>query len=281
MKIPLLDLSSKELKKVDLPNQFTEIVREDLIKKAVLAINANTRQPYGSKVDAGKRASAELSRRRKDYRGSYGHGISRVPRKILSRRGTQMNWVGAFAPGTVKGRRAHPPKANKVWTKKVNLKERRFAIRSALSACFQKELVEKRGHRVPKLYPFIVENKFESLNKTKDVLNTLNNFGLNEELLRVAEKKIRAGRGKARGRKYKIKVGPVIVVSDKCNLLKAGRNIPGVSVVLVHKLNAKILAPNTTIGRLCLFTENAVNKVIENELFLTKTKIKSNDGGKK
>ncbi|MFP4402895.1 MAG: 50S ribosomal protein L4 [Candidatus Woesearchaeota archaeon] len=279
MKIPLIDLSNKELKKIDLPNQFNEMVREDLIKKAVLAINANKRQPYGAKPDAGKRASAELSRRRKKYRGSYGQGISRVPRKILSRRGTQMNWVGAFAPGTVKGRRAHPPKSIKIWTKKINLKERRLAIRSALSACIQKKLVENRGHIVPENYPFVIENKFEKLNKTKEVLETLKNVGLTSELSRIAVKKIRAGKGKMRGRKYKVKKGPLLVVSKDCPLIKSARNIMGVEVILVNKLNAKALAPNTTIGRLCVFTEDSIKKLSEDNLFTNIKMKKSQKAG--
>ena len=84
-----------------------------LIKRAVLTLQNNKRQRYGANPEAGKKVSAALSKRRRKYRGSYGHGISRVPRKILSRRGTSMNWQGAFAPGTVGGRRAHPPKAEK------------------------------------------------------------------------------------------------------------------------------------------------------------------------
>ena len=48
------------------------------------------------------------------------------------RRGTQFMWVGALAPGTVGGRKAHPPKASKIWNLKINKKERAKAIRSAL-----------------------------------------------------------------------------------------------------------------------------------------------------
>ena len=49
-----------------------------------------------------------------------------------------MNWVGAFAPGTVGGRRAHPPKSEKIWSKKINKKENAKAIRSAISATLLK-----------------------------------------------------------------------------------------------------------------------------------------------
>ncbi len=125
MKLNIISTSKEKKKEIDLPSQFNEEVRPDVISRAVLAIQSNKRQPYGASPEAGKRASAEISRRRHDYRGSYGHGISRVPRKILTRRGTRMYWVGAFAPGTVGGRRAHPPKVEKNYSQKINKKERR------------------------------------------------------------------------------------------------------------------------------------------------------------
>ena len=99
MKVVKFTVESVQQGDVELPKQFDEEFRPDLIKRAVLVVQRNKRQVYGAKKDAGKRASAELSRRRRKYRGSYGAGISRVPRKILSRRGTRFYWVGAFAPG--------------------------------------------------------------------------------------------------------------------------------------------------------------------------------------
>ena len=83
MKIPVYDAKKNEVAKKDLPRQFSEPIRSDLIYKAVLTVQANKRQPYGSFVDAGMNVSAKLSRRRRDYKGSYGHGIARSPRKIM------------------------------------------------------------------------------------------------------------------------------------------------------------------------------------------------------
>lgn len=267
MKIPVLDTQNKEVGKAELPSQFNEQIRKDLIKKAVETIKANTRQSYGASPRAGLRQSAELSRRRHKYRGAYGHGISRVPRKILSRRGQQMYWVGAVAPGTVSGRRAHPPKAEKSWAKKMNTKERRMAIRSAMSATVDRKTVELRGHKVPENYPFVADASLENVQKTKDVIEAFRNLGFKEELERISVKKIRPGKGKLRGRKYKRKVGPLLVVSEKCGLQKAARNIPGVNVVLVNKLNAKELAPNANIGRCCIFTQKALDRLSKENLF--------------
>ncbi|MFC1754288.1 50S ribosomal protein L4, partial [Thermoproteota archaeon] len=187
MKLDVLSISKTTVGKKDLPSQFSELVRPDLIKRAVETVQANTRQPYGSKKGAGMRASAELSRRRRKYRGSYGKGISRVQRKIMTRRGTQMYMVGAVVPGTVGGRKAHPPKSEKILSKKINKNERRKAIRSAISATVIKSLVEQRGHLVPKEYPFIVEGKIENLVKTKSVIVALTKLGLEKELGRVSE----------------------------------------------------------------------------------------------
>jgi len=237
-------------------------------KRAVLTYQSNRRQRYGAGKEAGKRASATLSKRRRAYRGSYGLGISRVPRKILSRRGTRMNWVGAFIPGTVGGRRAHPPKAEKKWSKKINKKERRKAIRSAISATVSKDIVKNRGHIVPENYPFIIESKIESLDKTKKVIEILELLGLKEELRRTTKKKIRSGKGKIRGRKYIKKIGPLIVVSKEDKLTKASKNIQGVDVIVVKNLNVEALAPGASPGRLTLWTDAAINRLEKENLFL-------------
>ena len=179
MKAKIVDTNKSEKGSKDLPSQFSEPVRADLIQRAVLSIQSKARQAYGSDPDAGKKYSSEISRRRNDYRASYGKGISRVPRKILTRNGAQMNWVGATMPGTVGGRRAHPPKASKIWEEKINTKENRKAIRSAIASTMDANLATERGHIVPKEFPFILDSKVETLAKTKDVekaLEELDNF---------------------------------------------------------------------------------------------------------
>jgi len=267
MKLDIIDLTNAKVGEIILPSQFEEEFRPDLIKRAVLAIQSRRRQSYAASKLAGKRASAKLSRRRRDYRGAYGFGISRVPRKIMTRRGTRMNWVGAFAPGTVGGRRAHPPKSEKVWDKKINKKERLKAIRSAIAATFMREVVAKRGHLLPDNYPFILDDKFESIYKTKDVIKTLKALDFEKELGRVKEKNIRAGKGKARGRKYKKKKGPLIIVSKMNEFGKSAGNISGVDIVDVKSLNAELLAPGAKPGRLSIWTASAINILEKEGLF--------------
>lgn len=268
MKVSILSQSKEKKKDIELPSQFNECVRPDLIARAVLAIQSNKRNRYGASPEAGKRASAEISRRRHNYRGSYGHGISRVPRKILSRRGTRFNWVGAFAPGTVGGRRAHAPKAEKSFSQKINKREGKKAIRSAIAATIVKDIVKERGHKVPDDYPFVLESNIEEISKTKDIKNMLEKLGLKEELVRSSVKKVRAGKGKGRGRKYKKRVGPLFVVSKECKLSKSANNIPGIDIVEVKDINAELLAPGTAPGRLTLWSEAAVEKLGKEKLFM-------------
>jgi len=185
----------------------------------------------------------------------------------MSRRGTRFNWVAAFAPGTVGGRRAHPPKATKEWNRKINKKENRKAIRSALAATVNKDIVTDRGHKIPEAYPFVLDSGIEGLEKTVAVIKTLTQLGFKAELERTSVKTIRAGKGKSRGRKYKKKVGPLIVISDKCKLVKAAKNISGCDIITVNALNAELLAPGGEPGRATLFTDKALEKMEKEKLF--------------
>ena len=280
MKLKILNKSGTMLGETDLPIQFLEPVREDLIKKAVLAIQNNKRQVYGGYEQAGKRPSVRISKKRRDYRGSYGRGISRVPRKVLSRRGTQFFWVGAFAPGTVGGRRAHPPKAKKVWKWKINTKEKRKAICSAMNAVMSKETVTQRGHLVPQKYPFIVAEDFEKINKTKELIDSLVKLGFKDELGRADKRKIRAGKGKTRGRKRVVKKSLLLVVSDTNHVRRAANNLPGIDVVNIKRLNTEVLAPGGHAGRATLFSTKAF-EVLKTGLFMKDYKGESKKKEKK
>jgi large subunit ribosomal protein L4e len=268
MKLKIMTQENGEAGHIDLPVQFSEEIRADLISRSVLAIQAAGRQPYGGYGDAGMRHSSKLSRRRRDYRGSYGMGISRVPRKIHSRSGRRMNWVGALSPGTVGGRRAHPPKPQAEWEQKVNITENRKAIRSALAATMHKDIVSKRGHLLPPTFPFLIDNAFENITKTSELEAALVKLGFTQELERAGVTRIRAGRGKIRGRRYKTPTSILFVVSnDAAKLVKAASNLPGCDVVSIHRVNAELLAPGTHLGRLTLYTKAAVERLASEGLF--------------
>ncbi len=272
MKIKIVDLNKSEKGSKELPVQFSEAIRDDLVQRAVLSLQAEQRQAYGTKHMAGMRHAVDVSRRRRDYRTSYGHGISRVPRKTLNRSGIRFSWVGAQAPGTVGGRTADPPKAEKDWTQKINEQENRKAIRSAMAATMMSTMVSMRGHRIPKEFPFILDNKVETLAKTSDVEKMLEKLGFEAELARTSERKVRAGKGKNRGRKYQNKKGPLFVVSHACALEKAARNIPGIEVVEVKNINAELLAPGCQMGRLTLWSEGAIDTLADKKLFTAEYK---------
>lgn len=266
MKVALIGLDGKKGKDVSLPQQFSEEFRPDLIKKAVLVQQSHNRQPYGTSPEAGLRQSAFITKRRKHYKTTYGRGQSRTPRKVLSRRGMNFYYMGAVAPNTVGGRVSHPPKAEKIWALKMNIQERRKAIRSAIAATMNTLLVKKRGHTAES---FVVEQKVEDLKKAKDVQDFLLKAGLEKEMERIAVKQIRAGKGKNRGRPYRKKKGPLFVVSKKCALLQAARNLQGVDICLVKDLNAEILAPGTDAGRLTVWSDKALEIMDKEKLFYT------------
>lgn len=268
-KVDVFSISGEKLSQIDLPQQFSEPVREDLIRRAVLAIHSHNRQPYGADPLAGTRQGYAVPKRRKSFKTTYGKGLSRVARKHLWHKGSQFGWVGAFATNTVKGRKAFPPKVEKIVAEKINKKERRKAIRSAIAATAHREIVAKRNHQIHdvKELPMVVEESFEIQMKTKDIRAILEKFGLKKELERVGEKKVRPGKGKMRGRRFKIKKGPLIVVSKNCDAIRASKNILGLDAVEVKKLNAEMLAPGAQAGRLVIWTKPALEMLAKERLF--------------
>ncbi|MBS3135328.1 50S ribosomal protein L4 [Candidatus Woesearchaeota archaeon] len=267
MKLNVIGPNREKKGEIELPGQFSQPLRDDLIRRAVEAESSEKRQPYGASPDAGTRHSAYVSKRRRDYKTTYGIGQSRTPRKVMSRSGARMNWVGAFAPQTVGGRRSHPPKAEKIWSMKINKKEKDMAIRSAIAATINKDIVEQRGHIVPEGYPFIIDKSSESLKRTKEVIAFLESIGLGNEIERGSIKKVRPGKGKTRGRKYKRKKSTLIVTGENCPLLKASRNVPGIDALRVSDLTATVLAPGAAPGRLTLWTSSSIEKLAKEGLY--------------
>ncbi|MBI2971977.1 MAG: 50S ribosomal protein L4 [Candidatus Aenigmarchaeota archaeon] len=248
------DLNGKAVEQMELPGVFSTPYRPDVIQRAVLSAQSSRRQPYGSDPLAGKKTSAHYHGRRKYRFTMMNREMARIAR-VHGKVG-YMAFRARFVPQAVKGRRAHPPKAAKVWEERINAKEKRLALISALAAGAQQELVTKRGHKVGTEVPIIFVDNFENLARTKDVKALLEKL-LPAELTRSAEKKVRAGRGKMRGRRYKTKKGPLIIVSRQCDLVKAARNIPGIDVATPSTLGTELLAPGTHAGRFLILTKAA------------------------
>lgn len=253
-KAKVLDLSGNFIKEITLPPVFTEEYRPDLIKRAVLAMQSNRLQPKGTDPLAGRRTSAEG--------WGTGRGVSRVPRITGGRR-------AARVPQAVGGRRVYPPKTEKVLTKKINKKERRKAIKSAIAATIDPERVRNRGHRFSDEVelPIVIEDSFASLEKTSEVKAFLKTIGVWDDVLRAREREVRAGKGKMRGRRYNSKKSILIVISREEELTEAKKitqsavNLPGVDVSYAEELNAELLAPGTHPGRLTIWTESSITKL--------------------
>lgn len=247
--VHVYSLDGDVLKNVELPPVFESEVRPDLIRRAVTSAQANRRQPYAPSLTAGMRHSVRWS--------GKGQGVSRVPRI----RGTM---IGAQAPGTVGGRRAHPPRIQAVWAKKINDQERRLARNAALAAVRDPSLVSSRGHRFDEdlSLPVIVEDGIEAVDTdraTREGLRILNRLGVIADVDRAKEgRHIRAGRGKMRGRRYRQPRSLLIVVKEADKVRRLFGNLPGVEVVSPAALNAELLAPGGDPGRLTVFSEGAL-----------------------
>ncbi len=260
MKAPVYDVNGAKKGEVTLGKAFTRPMRADIIKKAVLAEQAGARQAYGTDPLAGQRTSA-LYKGRRGIRGSMMNREMSRMKRITN--GGFLRWRARAIPGVTKGRKAHPPKAEKNWSVKINKKERLLALLSAISGTTDRKLVEGRGHAVEdaKHIPLIMDDKFQEVKKNKDVVKLLEALGLGKELKRCAETKTRAGIGKLRGRKKIKRKGPLIVVSEDRGISKAANNIQGVEIVSAKDINVEMLAPGTVPGRLAIWTKSAAEAV--------------------
>jgi large subunit ribosomal protein L4e len=267
MKTQLLDNQGKKIKEIELPSFFSERIREDLVSKILEA--RKKKQPYEPSPVAGKQHAArgKVVHRRHVWRSGYGRGGSRVPRKIMSRRGTQFNWEAAEIPGVRGGMRAHPPKILSMFElPKINKKEMKIAFFSALSSTADINELKKRYNRldnekIEHHLPLIVSEL--NFNKTKELISSLKKI-LGEKLFEISlqKKSIRSGRGKFRGRKYKKSAGLLIVIGNNEKLDLAGFDVKKASKVSVTDL------ANGGLGRLTLYTEKAIKDLearIQNE----------------
>ncbi|RLF12124.1 MAG: 50S ribosomal protein L4 [Thermoprotei archaeon] len=249
------DLEGKPAKKLTLPKVFQTSIRPDLIQRAFLASFTARLQPQGRDVEAGMRTTAES--------WGVGYGVARVPRV----KGTSR---AALAPMTVGGRRAHPPRVEKVLVERINVKEKRLAIASAIAATANKELVKARGHRFDDSlsFPLIVVDDVEAISTAIEAKKFLVRLGLWSDVERAKNGiKIKAGRGKMRGRKYREPKSLLLVLGEDRGARKAFRNFPGVDVALARTLSIKHLAPGGVPGRLTLYTETALAKLISEREF--------------
>lgn len=254
------DLNGNKTGEVKLPKVFATPVRADLIKRAVLAMQANRRQPYGANVLSGLRTSAHYHGVKDTKYSMKNKEMARGPRVHESAPGQNMRM--RRVPQAVGGREAHPPVVEKILTQKINGKERRNAVKSAIAATAVSDIVAKRGHRFGMELPVVISNDIESVSKVKEFEKVLSALKLDGEMERARIKTIRAGKGKARGRKYK-KRKSLLVVAEGSKLKKIVKSFPGIDVSSAGQLNAELLAPGCQPGRLVVWSENAIKKLEE------------------
>ncbi|MFA5357953.1 MAG: 50S ribosomal protein L4 [archaeon] len=262
-KIVGMDGSMKE--SIELPEVFNTEYSPKVILRAVLAIQTAKKQPKGADVRAGKKNTATYvgTRGPPAMHRTINVGHARLPR-LKNKRALLYGRVGRV-PHSVGGMAAHPPKSWKVYIEKINKRERREALKSAIAATANKELVGKRFIFDCEL-PIIVESKFESVPKTKEVVSIFEKIGVGKDLENArAKTEKRAGRGKTRGRKLKIKKSILVVTAKNEKVLKAARNLIGVEAVTVNSLNVNLLAPGGEAGRLVVWTKNAVEELGKRE----------------
>lgn len=262
MKTKILDINGKEKESIDLPKFFSQKIREDIVAKVLEA--KKNKQPYAPSPVAGKQhvAKGKVVHRRHVWRSGYGRGISRVPRKIMSQKGSQPNWEAAEVPHARGGMRAHPPKiVSMINTKKINKKELMLAFSSAISATADEKKIKEKYRSLKnekiKEFPLVVESKFLYL-KTKDLLSSLKEI-LGEKLFYLAlkKRKIRAGKGKLRGRKYKKNAGLLLVIGKNEKLKTKAFDIKNVKNLGVNDL------AKGGLGRLTIYSEQAIKYLNE------------------
>lgn len=245
----------KDKATVSLPSVFVSPIRDDLVQFVHTNLNKNRRQAYAVNNLAGHQTSAE----------SWGTGraVARIPR--VPGGGTHRAGQGAFGNMCRGGRMFAPTKVWRRWHRRVNIQQKRFAVTSALAASALPALVFARGHAidsVPEIPLVVANDAFKGLEKTKAAVSLLKTLGAYADVKKTIDtRKIRAGKGKRRNRRYVQHVGPLVVYDEAGPLTRAFRNIPGVELAQVSRLNLLRLAPGGHLGRFIIWTQGAFAKL--------------------
>eukprot|EP01026_Neomeris_dumetosa_P081508 TRINITY_DN916_c0_g1_i1.p1 TRINITY_DN916_c0_g1~~TRINITY_DN916_c0_g1_i1.p1 ORF type:complete len:378 (-),score=43.69 TRINITY_DN916_c0_g1_i1:84-1217(-) len=249
-------LEGEVVEQTTLPIVFTSPLRPDLVNNIHTNMSKNKRQPYAVYRRAGHQTAAE----------SWGTGraVSRIPR--VPGGGTHRAGQGAFGNMCRGGRMFAPTKIWRKWHRKINIKEKRFAVCSSLAASAIPSLVMARGHRIEKCseIPLVISDDVYGLQKTQKAVQVLKALGAYEDVEKViASKNIRRGKGKMRNRRYTMRKGPLIIYGGDGHVARAFRNIPGVELCHVERLNLLQLAPGGHMGRFIIWTKSAFDKLDE------------------
>lgn len=237
-----------------LPAVFRAPIRPDVVNFVHTNMRKNSRQPYAVSELAGHQTSAE----------SWGTGraVARIPR--VRGGGTHRSGQGAFGNMCRGGRMFAPTKTWRRWHRRINITQKRYAMCSALAATALPALVMAKGHRIEEIpeVPLVVDDKVEGYKKTKEAVLLLKKLKAWNDIKKVyASQRMRAGKGKMRNRRRIQRKGPCVVYNEDNGVSRAFRNIPGITLQNVNKLDLLKLAPGGHIGRFCIWTESAFRKL--------------------
>jgi len=157
-----------------------------------------------------------------------------------------------------------PTKIWRKWHHKVNVNQRRYAVASALAASAIPALVQARGHRIDRVpeVPLVLSDDVQSVVKTQKAIEILKAVGADQDVEKVrASKNIRRGAGKSRNRRYVQRRGPLLIFNEDKGIVKAFRNVPGIDTCCVTRLNLLQLAPGGHLGRFCIWTKGALERL--------------------
>ncbi|GLV38724.1 Ribosomal protein L4 [Carabus blaptoides fortunei] len=247
---------SEEIKgeSIALPMVFKAPIRPDVVNFVHQQMSKNRRQPYCVSKEAGHQTSAE----------SWGTGraVARIPR--VRGGGTHRSGQGAFGNMCRGGRMFAPTKPWRRWHRKINVNQRRYALASAVAASGVPALVMSKGHMVNEIpeLPLVVNDKVQELTKTKQAVIFLRRIRAWTDIQKVYKsQRFRAGKGKMRNRRRIQRKGPLIVYHQDQGLRRAFRNIPGIELCSVDRLNLLKLAPGGHVGRFVIWTQSAFAKL--------------------
>merc|ERR1712154_678259 len=227
---------------VTLPAVFRAPIRPDIVSFIHHEVAKNHRQAYAVNRDAGHQTSAE----------SWGTGraVARIPR--VRGGGTHRSGQGAFGNMCRGGRMFAPTKTWRRWHRRINVNQRRYALTSAIAATGVPALVMSKGHRIEEIpeVPLVLSDKVEEIKKTKEAVQVLKKLKAWSDIEKVySSKRFRAGKGKMRNRRRIQRRGPLVIYNKDNGISRAFRNIPGITLLNVARLNLLKIAPGGHVGR--------------------------------
>lgn len=255
MKVPILAITGDKKGEIELPIIFSTPFRKDLIHKAFTNLNSHKFQPQGRHPTAGMDV---VARSNDPPTGQHRARIA----KMRGGGGGRQGQAGGVA-SVRGGRQAHPPIVDKVIYKRLNKKENKLALCSAIAATASKGWVESRGHKIDKIetFPMVVSDDIETVSKAEEMEKVLQSLKLIDDVKRLLARKPRTGKSALRGRSKKVGKSVLFITKDPASISKACGAFPGVEAKSVRELSVLDLAPGSDPIRLTVYSKTAIEEI--------------------